>query len=367
MPLNVLEEFIRQYIGTQDAPEVLFAWQGGEPTLMGVNFFRTVLSLQQKHANGKNISNTIQTNGTLLNDEWCSFFKEHEFLVGLSIDGPQESHDQYRVGLDGQPTFGSVMAGVDLLKKHRVQFNTLTVLNDFNTLNPLDVYRFLKEIGDGHMQFIPAVERAPGTTAKELKLTLAAPPSSCHPKEDLTQTSWSVSPKKLASFYISVFDEWVRNDVGTVFVQFFDIALGNWLGAGSGLCHFSPQCGMAGALEHNGDLYSCDHYVYPDHKLGNILKTPLSDLMQSEKQLRFGTEKQTTLTEYCTNCDVRFACHGDCPKHRFAKAPNGEPGQSYLCHAYKEIFTHMAPYMETMLQLIRAGKTAPEIMNTLPR
>ena len=365
MPPEVLESFIRQYIECQDTPEVQFAWQGGEPTLLGIDYFRSVVSLQEKYAEGKKVTNTIQTNGTLLTDDWCRFFKKYGFLVGLSIDGPRELHDRYRVKGNGRPTFDTVMSGLALLRKHKVSFNTLTVVNDHNSLQPLEVYRFLKRIGDGHMQFIPAVERLPDDAAENLGLGLAIPPFTGDTAGSSRLTPWSVSPKRLANFYISIFDEWVRHDVGTVFVQFFDVALGNWLGAGSGLCHFSPKCGMAGALEHNGDLYSCDHYVYPEHKLGNIMETPLSELMESVTQRRFGSAKLDSLPECCKVCEVRPACHGDCPKHRFAETPDGGPGLSYLCKAYKAIFNHMAPYLKVMAELAQAGRPVPDVMKIL--
>ena len=362
MPPEVLESFIRQYIACQDTPEVQFAWQGGEPTLLGIDYFKSVVALQEKHANGKKITNTIQTNGILLTDDWCRFFKSHGFLVGLSIDGPRDLRDKYRVKANGRPTFDAVMAGLALLKKHAVSFNTLTVVNDHNARQPMEVYRFLKEVGDGHMQFIPAVERLPDGDAKNLGLDLAIPPFADDRTASSQLTPWSVSPKRLADFYIRIFDEWVRNDVGKVFVQFFDVALGNWLGAGSGLCQFSPTCGMAGALEHNGDLYCCDHYVYPRHKLGNIMETPLAELMASASQQRFGSAKLDSLPECCTACEVRPACHGDCPKHRFAETPDGKQRLSYLCAAYKRIFSHMAPYLSIMAELIRAGRPASDVM-----
>lgn len=363
MSPDVLESFIRQYIHGQDSQEVHFIWQGGEPTLLGLDIFRSAVALQDRYAAGKKVSNSIQTNGTLLTDEWCAFFQDQGFLVGLSIDGPAALHDQYRVTASGQPTFDAVMSGLQLLRKHGVAFNTLTVVSDRNSRKPLEVYRFLKQIADGHMQFIPAVERLADDASRELGLDLGSPP---HPGDlpgKPRLTPWSVSPQQLASFYIGIFDEWVRKDVGKVFVQFFEVALGNWLGAGSGLCQFAPKCGMAGALEHNGDLYSCDHYVYPGHKLGNIMETPLSELMQSDKQQRFGNAKLDYLPGYCKSCEVKAACHGDCPKHRFATTPDGEPGLSHLCQGYKPIFTYMAPYLGIMEELIHAGRPVSEIMN----
>lgn len=367
MPPEVLETFIHQYIKCQDIPEIQFAWQGGEPTLLGIKFFRSAVALQKKYAEGKKITNTIQTNGTLLSDDWCRFLKKHNFLVGLSIDGPKKLHDRYRTKGKGRPTFEKVMSGAALLKKHKVSFNTLTVLNDYNSSHPIEVYKFLKRIGDGHMQFIPAIERLPDNAAKTLGFSLAIPPYNYDASEALGLTNWSVSPKQLAHFYISIFDEWIRNDVGRVFVQFFDVALGNWLGAGSGLCQFSQKCGMGGALEHNGDLYSCDHYVYPEHRLGNIMETPLSELMASAQQQKFGSAKLDCLPEYCKTCEVRRVCHGDCLKHRFVQTADGETGLSYLCSAYKEIFKYLAPYLDVMAGMIRSGRAVPDIMNMIQK
>ncbi len=358
----VLESFIRQYIACQETPEVHFDWQGGEPTLLGLDFFESVVALQGRYAGVRKVTNSIQTNGTLLTDDWCRFFKEHDFLVGLSIDGPRESHDRYRVRGNGQSTFDAVQAGADRLRRHGVAFNTLTVVNDHNARRPLEVYRFLKEIGDGHMQFIPAVERLPDDEAQDLGLDLAVPPFQGETAERGGLTPWSVSPQRLASFYVRIFDAWVRHDVGRVFVQFFDVALGNWLGADAGLCQFAPTCGRAAALEYNGDLYACDHYVYPRYKLGNIMQTPLADLMAAEAQQVFGRAKQELLPACCRACDVRPACHGDCPKHRFVPTPEGGPGRSYLCKAYQKIFSHMAPHLQIMADLVRAGRPAAEIM-----
>lgn len=362
---DILESFIRQYIDCQDSLEVQFAWQGGEPTLLGVNYFRTVVALQEKYARGRKVTNAIQTNGTRLTDEWCRFFKDHGFLVGLSIDGPRPLHDRYRVKAGGQPTFDRVMSGVEMLRQHEVPFNTLTVVNDCNARYPLDVYQFLKQNGDGHMQFIPAVERMPDDRAKNLGLDLAAPLMPGRKPNPIQLAPWSVSPKGLADFYISIFDQWVRNDVGRVFVQLFDVALGNWMGAGFGLCQFSPTCGTNVALEHNGDLYACDHYVYPEYRLGNIMESPLPALMASAGQKRFGKAKLDNLPAYCENCEVRPACNGDCPKHRFAATPKGEPGLSYLCAGYRKIFKHMAPCLNMMSALVIAGRPASDVMNGL--
>jgi uncharacterized protein len=329
---------------------------------LGVDFFQKVVALQKKYANGKKITNTIQTNGTLLDDRWCEFLTQNQFLVGLSIDGPREFHDLFRVDKHKRPTFDNVMRGVELLKKHRTQFNTLTVVNDSNSQRPLEIYRFLKAVGEGFMQFIPLVERKPGKEAKKIGLDLDMPPDQGEENNESSVTAWSVKPRQLAEFYIRIFEEWVRQDVGKVFVQFFDVALANWMGMGSGLCQFAPTCGHASALEHNGDLYACDHYVYPQYKLGNIMQKPLDKLMDLEQQYHFGRDKLDLLPQECVNCDVRFACNGDCPKHRFLRNSDRGPMLSYLCSAYKNIFRHMDPYMQVMTRLVSSGKEASQVM-----
>ncbi len=359
---TVLEAYIRQYIEGQEVPEVSFAWQGGEPTLLGVGFFEKVVELQRKYANGKRITNALQTNGTLLDDKWCEFLTQHEFLVGLSIDGPADLHDHYRVDKRDRPTFQRVMNGLFHLKKHGTEFNTLTVVNRANADYPLRVYRFLKEIGSGFLQFIPLVERAADEETAELGLDLGQPPVPGQESGGAPVTEWTVRPKQYGEFLVEIFDDWVRNDVGKVFVQFFDVALGNWMGLGSSLCVFSETCGAAMALEHNGDLYSCDHYVYPKHKLGNLLNLSISDMVNSEQQMKFGTDKRDALPKYCRECPVKFACNGECPKHRFLNAPDGEPGLNYLCKAYKQIFAHMDPYMKLMGQLVNSRRPAADVM-----
>ena len=360
---EVLETYIRQYIEGQQVPEVSFAWQGGEPTLMGVNFFRKVVELQRKYAGGKVISNALQTNGTLLNDEWGEFLAANGFLVGLSIDGPAKLHDTYRVTKKGGGSYQKVIAGLRLLKKHRVEFNTLTVVNRANSRKPLEVYRFLRDIGSGFIQFIPLVERLADSEAKALGLDLATPPRSDEEGHvRLPVTDWSVEPRAYGEFLCSIFDEWVKRDVGKTFVQIFDVTLGNWMGAGGGLCVFSETCGSAMALEHNGDLYSCDHYVYPHFKLGNILNSSISEMVNSEFQRQFGQDKRDTLPSYCRECDVRHLCHGECPKHRFLRTPDGEGDLNYLCAAYKRFFRHSAPAMKDMARLIHSGRPAADIM-----
>lgn len=360
---EVLETYIRQYIENQSVPEISFAWQGGEPTLLGVNFFRKVVAFQQKYANGKKIVNALQTNGTLLDDEWCVFLREHQFLVGLSIDGPAKLHDAYRVDKKGGASYQRVIRGLHLLKKHQVEFNTLTVVNKVNSQKPLEVYRFLRGIGSGFIQFIPLVERLADAEATKLGLDLAVPPRVDEEGQvRLPVTDWSVEPKQYGEFLCTIFDEWVKNDVGRTYVQLFDVTLGNTMGQGGGLCIFSETCGSAMAMEHNGDVYSCDHYVYPRYKLGNILNNSLGEMVGSEAQHTFGEEKSTTLPKYCRECDVRHLCHGECPKHRFIRTPDGENGLNYFCRSYKRFFTHSAPAMNKMKWHLQNGRGAWEIM-----
>lgn len=365
MSREVLERYIRQYIASQDTPELSFGWQGGEPTILGLDFFRMVVQLQEKHAGGRKVSNTIQTNGTLLNDEWCAFLAERDFLVGLSLDGPERLHDRHRVDKGGNPTFKKVMEGLELLKKHQVQFNTLTVVNRVNVREPMAVYRFLEETGSRHFQFIPLVERNPDPQATTLGLDLAVPPGPWSPGSHSAVTSWSVPAREYGEFLVTLFDHWVRKDVGEVFVQLFDQTLGKWVGVEKGLCVFNETCGEALALEHNGDLYSCDHYVYPAYLLGNIQEAPLGELARSPGQLAFGQAKKDTLPRYCLGCPVRFACNGECPKHRFIQTPDGETGLNYLCAAYRHFFTHVGPFMETMATLLRQRRPPAEIMSIL--
>jgi uncharacterized protein len=352
MPEDVLEKYIKEYIQSQKVPEIIFAWQGGEPTLLGRDFFKKAVQLQRKYADGKKIENTFQTNGILLNDEWCSFFSENNFLIGLSIDGPREIHDKYRVHKGGQPSFDKVMSGLEYLKKHKIEFNTLTCVQKDNAYKPLEVYEFLKEIGSKFMQFIPIVERKSMNEVSELKLVQ---PSY---KEEAMVTDWSVEPLQYGKFLMEIFDRWVRNDVGKYFVQIFDVSLGLWHGLSSSLCVFKETCGQALAMEHNGDVYSCDHFVYPENKLGNIMEESLNKIVDSEQQRQFGTNKKTKLPQFCIDCYVRFACNGECPKHRFIKTPDSEEGLNYLCESYKYFFHGIAPYMRFMSNEL-ANKRAP--------
>ena len=340
---EVLEKYIKDYIEAQNMPGITFAWQGGEPTLLGVDFFQKAMRLQHKYSNGKKIENTFQTNGILLNDQWCEFFSENNFLIGLSIDGPGEIHDKYRVHKGGQPSFEKVMKGLEYLKKHHVEFNTLTCVQRDNSYKPMEVYNFLKEIGSRFMQFIPIVERK-ASFAKKNELELVSP---SYQKEALV-TDWSVEPLQYGKFMLNIFNHWVRHDVGNYFVQLFDVCLGIWYGQEANLCLFKETCGQALALEHNGDVYSCDHFVYPENKLQNIMDESLKKIVDSDKQVKFGLDKRITLPQYCLDCDVRFACNGECPKNRFIKTPDGEDGLNYLCAGYKYFFHGIAPYMRFM-------------------
>jgi uncharacterized protein len=364
MPPEILERYISGYIAAQppDAPEIHFAWQGGEPTLLGVDFFRNIVALQQKHAAGKTIRNALQTNATLIDDEWAAFLAENNFLVGVSIDGPRELHDVYRVDKGHAPTFDRVLRGIAHLKAHSVEFNTLTVVHRRNSQHPLEVYRFLKEAGSGFIQFIPVVERKAAQCSSD-NLVLIQPSSS----QAAEVTPWSVEPLAYGKFLAAIFDEWVKQDVGRIFIQQFDVALESWLGLQQTLCVFRPTCGSALALEHNGDLYSCDHFVYPEHKLGNLADSGLRQMVSSPQQKAFGLAKRDTLPRMCRQCDVRFACNGECPKHRFLTTPDGDPGLNYLCAGYKHFFHHIDPFMQFMATELRAGRAPANIMQILGR
>ena len=357
MPPDVLEQFIKQKIEGQDAAIISFVWQGGEPTLPGVDYFKEVVRLQKKYANGKNIENGFQTNGVLLDDKWCRFFAENNFLIGISIDGPAALHDKYRVLKGGQPTFKKVMRGIEFLKKYQVEFNTLTVVNKENSYHPVEVYNFLKEAGSGYMQFIPVVERI--APSEELQLV----PPAYH--GDACVAGWSVEPLQYGNFLCELFDEWVKEDVGRYFIQIFDVALESQLGIRQSLCVFKETCGKALAIEHNGDVYSCDHYVYPENKLGNIMESPLESLVFSRQQVTFGMDKKNSLPRYCLDCEVRYACNGECPKHRFIKTPDGEEGLNYLCAGYKKFFSHIEPYMKLMAAEFINKRPASNVMKAV--
>ncbi|MFU8892304.1 MAG: anaerobic sulfatase-maturation protein [Luteolibacter sp.] len=362
---EVLESYIRQTIAAQSTPEVSFAWQGGEPTLMGIDFFRKILALQKRHAKGKRIHNALQTNGTLLDDEWCEFLAANQFLVGISIDGPAALHDRYRRDRHEGPTHARVMQGLACLIRNGVEFNTLTVVNRHNSREPMRVYRFLKEIGSRYMQFIPLVERAGSSQSCGFQNQLAPPPCHGGGADDAEITPWSVRATDYGNFLCTIFDEWVRGDVGRYYVQIFDVMLGLWAGQGSSLCVFSQRCGNAVALEHNGDIFSCDHFVYPKYRLGNLMEMPLRELVDSARQRAFGNAKADSLPAYCRNCEFASFCNGECPKHRFLTSPDGEPGLNYLCAGYKRFLGHIDPYMRIMANLLAKQRPPAEIMSML--
>lgn len=353
---ELLETYIRQYIQSQDAPTITFSWQGGEPTLLGVDFFRHAVMVQARYAEGRQIQNALQTNGTLLDDAWGEFLARNNFLIGLSVDGPAHLHDAYRVDKGGQPTHARVIEGLGVLKKHSVEFNTLTVVNRLNSQHPLEVYRYLKEIGSQYHQYIPLVEEiAPEPNAQGLRLLKPYAPK--------TQVAeWSVEPLRFGVFMQTIFDEWVRKDVARTYVNLFDVSLESWLGMEPSLCVFKRKCGAALAIEHNGDVYSCDHFVYPENKLGNILERPLAQLATSQQQIKFGEAKQKALPKQCRECDVLFACHGECPKHRFLQTAEGEGGLNYLCAGYQHFFRHVDPYMRFMAGELRARRAPANVM-----
>lgn len=362
---ELLEAYIKGYIEAQPGREVSFAWQGGEPTLAGLPFFKKVVELQARYAGGKRIENAFQTNGTLLTDEWCEFLKANDFLVGISIDGPEELHDAYRLDRKGHGTYRQVVRGIELCKKHGVEFNTLTVVNARNVQRPLEVYRFLRELGSQFIQFIPLVERGVDGESSQLGLGLSHPPDLSGAKTlrfEPEVTEWSVPARALGDFYCKIFDRWVSRDVGKVFVQLFDVTLGKWVGAPGGVCMYAETCGRALAMEHNGDLYACDHYVYPRYHLGNVMQQSIASMVDSEQMREFGEAKRSRLPKQCRECEVRFCCNGDCPKHRFARTKDGEYGVSYLCAGLKQFFQHSAPAMKKMAELYRNRRSPMEIM-----
>ncbi len=356
---ETLEAYVRQYIEAQPetVEEIDFAFQGGEPTLMGIDFFRRAVDLQAKYTpSGKRVHNSLQTNGVLLDDQWCQFFKEHDFLVGLSIDGPVNLHDKYRRDKQGRGTFEQVTRAMRRLFRHGVRFNALCCVNRVNADHPIRVYRFLRDAGIEFVQFIPIVEPLAEVRA-------GGAPRDANPATIVSERS--VLPRQLGRFLIAVFDDWVHHDVGRVFVRDFDQALASWTGVGASLCIYTKQCGRATAIEHNGDLYSCDHFVDPEHKLGNVHEAPIVQLANSPRQEQFGRDKWEKLPDFCRRCDVLFACHGACPKDRFIQTPDGQPGLSYLCEGYKMFFEHVAPYMKFMAGEVRAGRPAGGIMHRL--
>jgi uncharacterized protein len=362
---ELLEEYIRQLIEAHgDAPEVVIAWQGGEPTLMGVDFFRRSVDLAQRYLRpGQRALYTIQTNGTLLDEQWGAFFREHEFLVGLSIDGPRELHDAYRVDKGGKGSFDRVMKGLAVLREAGVEWNALTTLHAANAAHGAEIYRFLRDdCGAGFMQFIPIVERVAAGDEQAAWSSWRDRP--LYEQAGATVTDRSITAEQYGRFLIDVFEDWVRHDIAAVYVQMFDVALANWVGEPPGLCVHSETCGLALALEHTGDLYSCDHFVEPAYKLGNISRTSMLELVSSPQQQRFGLDKRETLPPYCLDCDVRFACHGGCPKDRFISTPEGDPGLNYLCAGFKDFFHHIDPVMRQMAALLEQGRAPSEVMES---
>jgi len=367
MAEDLQELYLRQLLAAhRGVPEVIVAWQGGEPTLMGLDFYRRSVELvEQLKQPGQQVLLTMQTNGTLLNDEWGAFLAENHVLVGISIDGPRDIHDSYRVDKGGKPTFDRVMRGLEALRRNKVDYNVLTTIHAANEKRGREVYRFLRdECGAQFMQFIPIVERATPETLAAANEGWGARGKlrPLYTLDGSLVTDRTVSPAGYGRFLIDVFEDWVRNDIASVYVQMFDTALANWVGEPGGMCVHAETCGEQLALEHNGDLYSCDHFVEPRYRLGNIRELPMLDMVRSPQQLKFGQDKRDGLTQYCRDCDVRFACNGGCPKDRFADSPTGEFGHQYLCPSYESFFHHVRPVMDEMAQLLRYNQAPSQVM-----
>jgi uncharacterized protein len=361
---EVLRRFVSQNIAHEAGPEVMFTWQGGEPMLRGLDFYRKAIAYQRELSGGKTIRNALQTNGVLLDDEWCRFLAEEKFMVGISLDGPREIHDAARIDKRGKPTFDAVMRGIVLLQQYRIEFNVLVTVTDAVSRQPLQVYRFLKQHGLTHVQFNPVVERVAGAVDRQRGLTFGQPDTAAsHSSSQVS--AHSVRPAAYGEFLVAIFDEWVRHDVGTVYVMNFEWALASFLRLPATVCLFTQDCGRAMVMEHNGDIYSCDHFVYPEYRLGSLLHADLAALVGSAEQTAFGKAKSNTLPDYCLRCEVRFACHGECPKNRFALTPDGQPGLNYLCPSYKHYFTHITRYMNAMAKLVSMGQPAALIMQAI--
>ena len=365
MPDEVLRAYIAQYVAAQPTPVVECVWHGGEPTLLGLDFFRKAVELQEPFRGQKSIRNALQTNGGRLTDEWCAFFKAHNFFIGLSLDGPKDIHDRYRKGRQGQSTFDSVRRGLKLLQAHGVEYNILACAGKETANRPLDVYRFFKAEGVEFIQFTPIIERVPDGQAQAQGLWLA-PPAKLDGEEPNTQvTPWTVEPEAYGDFLIAIYEDWVRHDVGKVFVMNFEWALNAWIGNPSPVCTFARQCGRAVALEHDGSVFACDHYVYPEYRLGNILCDDLAHMVEASVTAGFGPHKETMLPTYCRECPVLQACWGGCPKHRFTKTPSGEPGLHYLCAGYKKFFLHIRKYLRAMTTLLERGLPVSHVMEAV--
>ena len=356
---ELLERFVQEYIQAQTMSQVLFTWHGGEPLMRPLSFYRRAVALQEKYAFGRQIDNTIQTNGTLLTDEWCEFFKEHNWLVGISIDGPQEFHDEYRRTASDKPSWQKVMRGIRLLRKHGVEWNAMAVVNDFNAGYPLEFYHFFKEMGAKYIQFAPVVERMAAHSDGRHLATLV--------DQECPVADFSVSPAQWGDFLCAIFDEWVRHDVGQTYVEIFDCTLANWVGERPGICVYAKECGHAGVMEFNGDVYSCDHFVFPEYKLGNIRDKTLVEMLYGEQQRQFSCLKHATLPKQCKECEWEFACHGECPKNRFVNDRYGNPGLNYLCSGYRHFYEHVAPYMDFMKKEFMNQRPPANVMEAVKR
>ena len=355
MDERLLEKFTQQFIEAQTMNEIMFQWHGGEPLMRPLSFYKKALELQRYYGRGRQIANSLQTNGTLLNDEWCKFFRDNNFLIGISIDGPQEFHDEFRRSRGGKPTWYQVMKGIELLNKWNVEWNAMAVVNDFNADYPLDFYHFFKEIGAHYIQFTPIVERIVQDASRHLANTN---------DEEAPLADFSVSPEQWGNFLCTIFDEWVKEDVGTYFVQLFDATLANWMDETPGVCTMSKYCGHSAVMEFNGDVYSCDHFVFPEFKLGNIRDFTLTEMLYGAQQKCFGDIKQQ-LPLQCMECKWKFACNGECPKNRFVKTVEGEPKLNYLCGGYRQFFEHVAPYMDFMREELRNQRPPSNVMNLI--
>lgn len=356
---ELLERFVQEYIQAQTMSQVLFTWHGGEPLMRPLSFYRKAVALQEKYAFGRQIDNTIQTNGTLLTDEWCEFFKEHNWLVGISIDGPQEFHDEYRRTASDKPSWQKVMRGIRLLRKHGVEWNAMAVVNDFNAGYPLEFYHFFKEMGAKYIQFAPVVERMAAHSDGRHLATLV--------DQECPVADFSVSPAQWGDFLCAIFDEWVRHDVGQTYVEIFDCTLANWVGERPGICVYAKECEHAGVMEFNGDVYSCDHFVFPEYKLGNIRDKTLVEMLYGEQQRQFSCLKHATLPKQCKECEWEFACHGECPKNRFVNDRYGNPGLNYLCSGYRHFYEHVAPYMDFMKKEFMNQRPPANVMEAVKR
>lgn len=362
---DVLRAFITGYISSQPTPVVEFVWQGGEPTLLGLDFFRRVVELQKPYLRQKTIKNSLQTNGTLLNDAWCRFLKSHDFMVGISLDGPKEIHDRYRRDRKGGGTFDEVLRGLRLLQKHQVEYNVLAAVARETAARPLEVYRFFKDAGVEFIQFAPIVERLAGEDEARLGLRLAAPAALDRADETAAVAPWSVLPEAYGDFLNAVFDEWVRHDVGRTFVMNFEWALCAWGGIPAGVCVHAPECGRSLVIEHNGDVFACDHFVYPRYRLGNIMTETLPAMVEASLRSGFGLAKASALPGCCRECDVLAACRGGCPKHRFTGTFRDEPGLNYLCEGYKKFFRHSRKYLQGIVQLLALDLPPEYVMKAI--